>query len=108
MRGVLGMNEALILASLGVTGDATVADIAARLERYDLGRPIDDGSIYVALQRMVQRGFVRMRKVRVISGDGRPREVGAYRITGDGSKAVQQFGREAQALTTLRAKVVPA
>jgi hypothetical protein len=49
-----------------------------------------------------------MRKTRVISADGRPREVGAYRITGEGHRAVQQFGREARALTELRAKVAPA
>lgn len=105
MRVVLGMNEALILVSLIGTGDATVADIAARLEGCDLGRRIDDGSIYVALQRMAERGYVRMRKTRVISADGRPRDVGAYRITGDGTKAVQQFSREARALTTLRSEV---
>jgi len=108
VRGVLGINEALILASLIGADDATVADIGARLEGCDLGRRIDDGSIYVALQRMAERGYVRMRKTRVISADGRPREVGAYRITGEGHRAVQQFGREARALTELRAKVAPA
>jgi DNA-binding PadR family transcriptional regulator len=108
MRGVLGINEALILTALTDGGSATVADIATRLENCDLGRRIDDGSIYVALQRMAERGFIRMRKTRVVSGDGRPRDVGIYRITGSGCDAVEQFSREARALTSLRAEGAPA
>ena len=102
MSGTLGLNEALILAAL-VVGDATVAETGERLERHDLGRRIDDGSIYVALQRMAERGYVRMRKKRIVSADGRPRDVGVYRISSAGNDAVQQFTREARAVQRLRA-----
>jgi DNA-binding PadR family transcriptional regulator len=96
------MNEVLILASL-VVGEATVAETSERLESHDFGRRVDDGSIYVALQRMAQRGYVRMRKKRIVSADGRPRNVGVYRISNAGRDAVQQFTREAGAVRRLRA-----
>jgi DNA-binding PadR family transcriptional regulator len=102
MGGTLGINEALILASL-VAGEATVAETSERLESYDFGRRIDDGSIYVALQRMAERGYVRMRKKRVVSADGRPRNVGVYHISSAGQDAVRQFAREAGAVRRLRA-----
>jgi len=97
------MNEALILACLIAGAPATVADVAERLEGDDVGRKIDDGSIYVALQRMAERGYVTVGKTRVVSADGRPRDVGVYRITGAGEGMLKQFGREAGALQRLRA-----
>ena len=97
------MNEALILAALGSGSEATIADLAARLDDNDLERKIGDGSIYIALQRMVERGYVTSRKTRVVSGDGRPRDIGVYQITGQGLTAVQRFDRDAQAVLRLRA-----
>ena len=65
-------------------------------------RDIDDGSIYVALQRMAERGFVTIRKTRAPSADGRVREIGVYKITAEGARAVDVFAREAAAVTRLR------
>jgi DNA-binding PadR family transcriptional regulator len=102
VRTSLGINEALILACLCSGGDASVADIAERLEGDDFGRKIDDGSIYVALQRMAERGYVSARKTRVVSTDGRPRDIGIYRISDEGTLAMQKFQREAGAVNRLR------
>jgi DNA-binding PadR family transcriptional regulator len=103
MRTSLGMNEALILACLLGGSNATVADVAERLDGDDFGRRIDDGSIYIALQRMTERGYLTAGKARVISADGRPRDVGIYRITGEGARALEQFAHEAMAVQRLRA-----
>jgi DNA-binding PadR family transcriptional regulator len=102
VKTTLGMNEALILACLSGCQDSTVAALAAQLEADDRGRKVDDGSIYMALQRMGQRGFVTMRKERVTSADGRPRDIGVYRITGAGSGALDQFLAETDSVGRLR------
>jgi hypothetical protein len=52
---------------------------------------------------MAERGYVRMRKKRVVSADGRPRNVGVYHISSAGQDAVRQFAREAGAVRRLRA-----
>lgn len=101
MRTSLGPNEALILSALCANSEASVADLAARLEAANIGRPVDDGSIYVALQRMTDRGYVASRKVKVVSADGRTREIGRYTITAAGETAVTQFLREANAVRYL-------
>jgi DNA-binding PadR family transcriptional regulator len=102
MKTTLGMNEALILACLSGGQESTVAAVAAQLEADERGRKIDDGSIYMALQRMGQRGFVTTRKERVTSADGRPRDIGVYRITGAGSRSIDQFLAETQSVARLR------
>jgi DNA-binding PadR family transcriptional regulator len=96
------MNEALILACLSGGSESTVSSVATQLEADDRGRRVDDGSIYMALQRMGQRGFVTARKERVTSADGRPREIGVYRITGAGSQALDQFLAETESVGRLR------
>lgn len=96
------MNEALILACLSGGQESTVAAVAAQLEADERGRKVDDGSIYMALQRMGQRGFVTTRKERVTSADGRPRDIGVYRITGAGSRSLDQFLAETEAVGRLR------
>jgi len=101
VRTSIGPNEALILSALCAGSEASVADLAARLESADIGRPVDDGSIYVALQRMTDRGYVASRKVKVVSADGRAREIGRYTITPEGETAVTQFAREAAAVRRL-------
>ena len=80
----------------------SVADVALRLENAELGRSIDDGSIYLALHRMSQRGLVSVVKRSVVSADGRPREVGFYEITDAGQKAVSQFVADSTAVIRLR------
>jgi DNA-binding PadR family transcriptional regulator len=64
-------------------------------------RAKDGRSIYVALQRMAERGYVAGRKTRAVSADGREREIGLYVITGAGQCAVDQFAREAAAVRSL-------
>jgi DNA-binding PadR family transcriptional regulator len=99
VKNTLGINEALILAALASEGECSVAQVAQRVVRH---RDVDDGSIYVALQRMAERGFVTRRKVTVQSADRRAREVGVYKITGEGTRAVDEWSREAAAVTRLR------
>lgn len=99
MKTTLGINEALILAALASRGECSVAQVAERVVE---DRDVDDGSLYVALQRMAERGFVTRRKVKVRSADGREREVGAYKITGQGTGALDRWQREAAAVTRLR------
>jgi DNA-binding PadR family transcriptional regulator len=98
----IGPNEALILTVLQSLDALSVADVALRLEEAELDRSIDDGSIYLALYRMSQRGLVSVVKRSVISADGRSREVGFYAITEAGQKAVSQFIAESRAVIRLR------
>jgi DNA-binding PadR family transcriptional regulator len=95
------MNEALILSALEAGEALSVAQVAGRLEATDMGRSIDDGSIYLALQRMGERGMVTSERRAVVSADGKQRVIGFYSITGAGRQAVQQFLREANAATRL-------
>jgi DNA-binding PadR family transcriptional regulator len=99
MRTTLGINEAYILAGLETAKELTVAGVAERVEG---DRDIDDGSIYVALQRMIARGFVTMRKIRTASADGRVREIGVYAITGEGARTLDEFTAQVAGLTRLR------
>ncbi len=99
MRTTLGINEALILAALAHAPELTVAGVAERVEG---DRDINDGSIYVALQRMIERGFVTMRKVRAASTDGRVREIGSYAVTGEGMRTLDDFIRQANAVGRMR------
>ena len=105
MKTTLGINEALILASLAAADESSVADVAAQLERI---REVDDGSIYVALQRMAERGFVTRQKARARSADGRDRDIGVYSITGEGVRALDAFERESAAVPKLRLHGRPA
>lgn len=95
------MNEALALTALESGDELSVADIAKRLSAVDVGRAIDDGSLYLALHRMSQRGMVSVAKRTVTSRDGKPREIGYYAITLEGKRAVSQFVREANAVARL-------
>ncbi len=95
------MNEALILSALESGEALSVADVAGRLSTIDMGRSIDDGSIYLALHRMSARGMVTSSRRVVTSADGKQREIGFYSITGAGRQAVSQFLREASAATRL-------
>lgn len=101
MQHALGMNEAIILSALEGQDACSVADVARLLTTVDIGRAIDDGSIYIALRRMTERGFVTVRRGKVISADNRPREIGYYAVTPQGSQAVHQFARESRAVQTL-------
>jgi DNA-binding PadR family transcriptional regulator len=101
MQHALGMNEAIILSALEGREECSVAEVAQLLATVDIGRSIDDGSIYIALRRMTERGFVSVRRGKVISADNRPREIGFYAVTPQGSQAVQQFARESSAVQTL-------
>jgi DNA-binding PadR family transcriptional regulator len=98
----IGANEALILTVLQSLDALSVADVALRLEKAELGRSIDDGSIYLALHRMSQRGLVSVVKRSVISADGRRREIGFYAITEAGQKAVSQFEADSRAVIRLQ------
>jgi DNA-binding PadR family transcriptional regulator len=101
MRQALGMNEALALTALE-SGDAlSVADVVSRLASVEIGRSIDDGSVYLALHRMSQRGMVVGSKRAVLSADGRQREISFYAITPEGRRAVAQFIQEANAVSRL-------
>jgi DNA-binding PadR family transcriptional regulator len=101
MRHSLGMNEALILTALEAGDELSVADVAKRLASVDVGRSIDDGSLYLALYRMSRRGMVSTVKRTVTSADKKQREIGHYAITAAGKRAVSQFVREAKAITQL-------
>lgn len=105
VKNTLGINEALILASLGRADGQTIADIAKHVEPH---REIYDGSIYVALQRMAERGYVTSSKARVTSADGRRRDIGVYQITAEGQRAIDQWANEAAGVTRLRLGVRPA
>jgi DNA-binding PadR family transcriptional regulator len=99
----IGANEALILTVLQSLDALSVADVALRLEKAEiLVRSIDDGSIYLALYRMSQRGLVSVVKRSVISADGRRREIGFYAITEAGQKAVSQFEADSRAVIRLQ------
>jgi DNA-binding PadR family transcriptional regulator len=100
VKHTVGQNEALILAGLRATDESTIAQIAERVEP---ARTIGDGSIYIALQRMTARGLVTVRKVRATSPDGRERSIGLYAITGEGSRALQSWERDAERVRHLRA-----
>ncbi len=89
------MNEALILTTLEDGHACSVAEVATRLSSLDIGRSIDDGSIYLALKRMSERGFVSVTRSTVISADNRSRMIGFYAVTSQGRHAVNQFAREA-------------
>jgi len=95
------MNEALILTTLDDGHASSVADVARRLSTLDIGRSIDDGSIYLALKRMSERGFVSVTRSTVISADNRSRVIGFYAITPQGRQTVNQFAREASVITRL-------
>ncbi len=97
----LGLNEALILSALQGAADQSIADVAKRLAAAGLSRSIDDGSIYVALRRMVDRGLVTQRRNLVLSVDGRKREIGFYAISAAGKDAVHQFHHDASAIPRL-------
>lgn len=99
MKHSIGLNEATILEILGQCGESTIGDIAQRTE---LVRAISEGAIYVALQRMIARGFVSIRKSKAISADGREREIGFYTISGDGMRVVDEYRLAANAFTKLR------
>jgi DNA-binding PadR family transcriptional regulator len=101
VKNVIGPNEALILAALEGGDELSVAEVAERLGRVDVGRPIDDASIFVALQRMTERGFVSSSKRSVTSRDGRSRSVRCYVILAEGQRAVRQFQREAAGVNGL-------
>jgi DNA-binding PadR family transcriptional regulator len=98
----IGGNEALILTVLLSLEALSVADVALCLEKAELGRSIDDGSIYLALHRMSQRGLVSVVKRSVISADGRPREIGFYAITEAGQKALSRYDADSSAVVRLR------
>ena len=93
------MNEAIILSALEGQEASSVAQVARFLSALEIGRSIDDGSIYVALKRMCDRGFVSVKRSTVISADNRPREIGFYSITPQGHRAVSQFARESQVVS---------
>lgn len=101
MRHSIGTNEALILTVLQCLKPSSVADVAARLRNAELGRRIDDGSIYLALHRMSQRGLVTVKKRPVVSADGRTREIGYYTITAAGQAAASNFVAESNAVVRL-------
>jgi DNA-binding PadR family transcriptional regulator len=97
MGKVLGMNEALILSALHCGDAMSVADVAGRIAAEgDLGRLIDDGSIYLALHRMSQRGLVSASKRVVTSADGKQREINVYTICAEGRRAATQVRHEAR------------
>jgi DNA-binding PadR family transcriptional regulator len=98
----IGANEALILTVLQPLDALSVADVALRLEKAELGRSIDDGSIYLALYRMSQRGFVSVVKRSVISADGRRRKIGFYAIMEAGQKAVSQSEADSRAVIRIQ------
>ncbi len=98
----IGTNEALILTVLHPLTALSVADVAFRIESENVGRTVDDGSIYLALHRMSQRGLVSVAKRSVISADGRPRDVGYYMITDAGENAVSRYVAESRAVIRLR------
>jgi DNA-binding PadR family transcriptional regulator len=99
----LGLNEALILSALAGNPGQSISDIARRLEKADLSRSIDDGSIYIALRRMGERGLVTQTRGKVTSADGRQREIGFYTISAAGASAVGEFQRDVSRLPRLSA-----
>jgi DNA-binding PadR family transcriptional regulator len=101
MKTSIGTNEALILTVLQCRESLSVADVAARLGNADLGRRIDDGSIYLALHRMSQRGLVTVLKRPVVSADGRTRQIGYYTIAAAGQTAASRFVAESNAVVRL-------
>ena len=87
-------NEPLILSVL-VVGDAmSVAEIASRISREKLRRPVTDAAIYLALHRMSKRGLVRASKGTVRSADGKQREVSFFSILAEGRRTEAQYRHE--------------
>jgi DNA-binding PadR family transcriptional regulator len=105
VSATLGQNEALILAGLRASEASTIAQVAERIEST---REIGDGSIYIALQRMVARGLVRVQKATRRSANDRMRTIGFYTITGAGQSALDAWEHDANRVRQLRATTSPA
>lgn len=101
MSDTIGLNEALILWALSGGNELRLAQIVERLNDTDDGQSIREATVYVALQRMAERGFVQTRKVRVVSRDERAREIGLYKVTDNGLSAARIYARKAQPLQSL-------
>jgi len=99
MKDTVGLNEALILTALRNRPGTSIAEIAREVEA--AGRFIDDGTIYMALRRMIDRGFVTQERRTVISADKRPREIGFYTVTPVGDAAASRFAHDVAALGRL-------
>jgi DNA-binding PadR family transcriptional regulator len=102
-KDALGMNEALILSALEHRPQSSIANVARVLEAAQFGRSIDDGTIYMTMRRMLERGFVTQQRRVVVSVDLRSREIGFYSITRAGIRAAKRFAHEASALERLSA-----
>lgn len=96
----IGLNEALILVALQTVETPARVSTAAELLRA-AGHPVGEPSIYVALHRMAACGFVFAAKRNLVGGDGRPRDIGFYRITRAGTSAAAAFARGAAAIRAL-------
>jgi len=99
------MNEALILRVISLASAAgddprgvTVSRIAELLLARTHPRTIDPGSIYIALRRMAERGYVSLTKVRTAARDGRIRDVAFYKMEPEGEAALQHSISHARAL----------
>ncbi len=78
--------DRLVLAAIG-DGEPSIADIVVELEQR--GTELSEGTIYVALQRLVERCWVARRAAMVTSLNGRDREIGFYQITLHGADALR-------------------
>jgi DNA-binding PadR family transcriptional regulator len=105
VTNTVGLNEALILTALEGRSDMPIAEIAQAVEA--AGRFIDDGTVYMALRRMLERGFVTQERRTVISADKRPREIGFYAVTPAGKQAAAGFAADVAALGRLVAAKAP-
>ncbi len=101
MKGSIGLNEALILSALEGGEALSVADVAQRFDAANVGRTVDDGSIYLALHRMTQRGLVNREARVATSADRKQREIGYYKIAAEGLRAIKEFGRSVDAMPRL-------
>lgn len=98
----IGPTEAAVLNAL--TRPSTVAEITDRLT----DQRLDDPAVYIALRRMLNRNFVTRESVTVTAADRKQRTVGRYRITGQGSEALDAHKLEVSRLLHPRALGAPA
>ncbi len=100
----------MILGALSSRRERSVAEIAEQIEcdarlHGEVDRDLSDGYIYVALQRMGQRGLIEMRRAAARSVDGRHRQIGFYRISGAGEAALSQYLEQASRVRRVTAAV---
>jgi predicted transcriptional regulator len=90
MAKPIGHNEALVLAVL--TKPTVITEVCRLLEAEN----IEDGAVYLALRRLVERGLVYRRTVTREAADRKMRDVGEYSPTPEAREALLVYQRDVE------------